>query len=103
MRASEGDESPSNDVLVALNATTAEDVWRFPTGAGGFASASVAGDAVYAGTLGGMVYAVEAETGQERWHIDVAGSVDSSPVVVDGFAYVATSGGEVIAIEGGGS
>jgi outer membrane protein assembly factor BamB len=88
--------------LVALDATTGTERWRYRHGPGGCSDVAVVAGMAYAGCLDSFVYALDAATGQPRWSYDVNMPVDTA-VVVDGVVYAGTtrigSAGAVVAID----
>lgn len=67
-------ENPSVQpgVLVALDAQTGSEVWRFDTTSGPFA-ATVSGSVVVFGTADGTVHALDTATGIEQWSVNFPG------------------------------
>jgi outer membrane protein assembly factor BamB len=77
-----------SDVLLALDAETGTERWRF-RGRTRFESVHVDHDVVYASTSDGFLYAVDAATGSARWSfVTEALSSVSASVVGDGLVYV---------------
>lgn len=75
-------------VLVALDAATGRELWRFATKAGSGGWPVVAGDVVYLGSDERILYALDAATGTERWRYSFAGKIESEPAVTGGLVYV---------------
>ncbi|MEO1288768.1 MAG: PQQ-binding-like beta-propeller repeat protein, partial [Chloroflexota bacterium] len=79
----------SGDV-VALNAETYDEVWRFETEEGVWASPLLADGILYFGSIDHFLYALDAQTGDVIWDnpVDLEGAIASSPLLADGFLYV---------------
>lgn len=73
--------------VLALDATTGEERWFFPTGGSVASSPALAGDAIVAPAKDGRVYAVNRTTGELLWQSDVDAGV-SSPAVFGDRVYV---------------
>src|SRR5215469_8090439 len=58
---------PSETVISPSNAGQLTRLWRFQTGAGIAASASIVGGTVYIGSWDGFEYALDARTGFQKW------------------------------------
>lgn len=98
----------STNELVARNATSGEELWRFEGGSNphGSDSAGFKSDpAIADGTVfapneaSRTVFAVDLETGVERWSFEAEDEVVASPVVVDGKVYVGSHDGNVYALD----
>lgn len=76
---------PTPDALVALDAATGDERWRFTGENRGPwpRSPSVGGGLVYTTTERGTVYALDAETGDVAWSLADAGSLSGRPRLVD--------------------
>ncbi|MGB8931090.1 MAG: PQQ-binding-like beta-propeller repeat protein [Anaeromyxobacteraceae bacterium] len=69
-------------------------------GAGSFgAPPTVAGGVVYAGSSGGVLYAVELSTGKVRWRYDAKQELGTRPAVAGGLVLVATLEDTLLAID----
>jgi len=94
----------NNGALVALDASSGSEIWRFQsTGNTLRSSPAVADNTVFVGGGHGTIddpnfYAVDATTGQLRWKLKTAGSFDASPAFSNGVVYCADSTGYVYAI-----
>jgi len=94
-------------VLIALDGTTGETVWRTPRAVeNGWATpviAQVDGHHELITTATDYVIAYDPATGEEFWRAEgTAGEIGPSPVVHDGIVYVVNEGTHVIAIRAGG-
>ena len=96
-----------------MEAQSGKQRWTSKSGVPYFAGPAVAGDAVYAADLDGVIRAVGLADGKPRWKLDLAGDaavkapgmVYGGPVVGGGRLYVATSnlegknaGGETVIV-----
>jgi outer membrane protein assembly factor BamB len=86
--------------LYAVNASTGELLWSYPTGGGiAFFSPAVANGVVYVGSYGDdKVYALKASTGELLWSY-VTGTVESSPAVANGVVYVGSYSDRLYALD----
>ena len=74
--------------------------WRRDLGSGpALASLLVADGALYAGTEGGILFALDSTTGVEHWEVDVGGAITRGPAFGDGVLYVGAAGGGFTAID----
>jgi outer membrane protein assembly factor BamB len=92
-----GDTGDEGGMLLALDANTGSERWRYPIDGYWWASPAVAGDTVYTSTQRGIL-AIDATTGQVRWTFDADTWIYSSPVVANGAVYVGADAA-VIAVE----
>jgi outer membrane protein assembly factor BamB len=86
--------------LYALNASTGELLWSYPTGGGiAFFSPAVANGVVYVGSYSDdAVYALKASTGELLWSY-VTGTVESSPAVANGVVSVGSYSDRLYALD----
>lgn len=77
--------------IIAIDASNGSERWRFPADHATGATPAVAGGIVYAGDMGGIVYALEAGTGKEIWRQDLQSGWTSAPVVVDDTVFIAAA------------
>lgn len=90
--------------VIALDASTGAERWRFPTEQAAGTTPAVAHGIVYAGDAGGTLYALEAGTGQELWRAALGSDWTAAPVVVDDTVFIAAAGNRValhVAVEEG--
>jgi outer membrane protein assembly factor BamB len=74
-------------------------VWEF-RGAGPFdGAAAIDGDAVYAGSSDGRLYAIALATGKERWRYDAKEELATRPAVSGGIVYVASLQDTLFAVD----
>jgi outer membrane protein assembly factor BamB len=91
------------DTLIALDAATGDERWRFATGSVEAAQA-VVDRVVYIGAtlndgMNGAVYSLDAATGKEIWRFATPLPIyGSSPAVVDGVVYAGSFSGEIVAV-----
>ena len=74
--------------VYALNASTGQKLWTFPTAGIVDSSPAVAKGVVYVGSDDSNVYALNARTGAKLWSFPTGSQVRSSPVVANGMVYV---------------
>jgi outer membrane protein assembly factor BamB len=73
--------------------------WEFE-GAGSFgAQPTIDGGVVYAGTSGGVLYAVDLKSGKARWRYDAKEELGTRPVLAGGVLLVATLEDTLLAID----
>ena len=86
--------------LFALDRSDGTLSWRVQLDNGAIGSPSVAGDTVYIGDKGGIVYGFDALSGEERWRftIDASDDIVSTPVIAGGTMFVTTENGVLYAI-----
>lgn len=80
--------------LLAVDANTGTEQWRFDEGGAMRSSPAVADGTVYVNSLDPNVYAVNASTGQEQWNFTTGGDGRSAPVVANGTVYVGGGSGD---------
>jgi PGF-CTERM protein len=78
--------------VYALNATTGDTLWVYPTGGPVYSSPAVVNGVVYVGSYDHNVYALNATTGAKLWSYKTSGSISSSPAVDDGVVYINSNG-----------
>jgi PQQ-dependent dehydrogenase (methanol/ethanol family) len=88
---------PSKMGLLAIDATSGEVKWEYPTyrismGAGALATA---GGLVFLATGDGNLIALDSTTGKSLWHFQTGGTISSSPMsyAINGRQFVAVSAG----------
>ncbi len=84
--------------VVAMNAKTGRQKWRFKTGVVE-SSPLVVGRIVYFGTWNHRVYALDIRSGTVRWSYDTGDEIDSSAAYADGMVYIGTNSGRVFALD----
>jgi outer membrane protein assembly factor BamB len=76
-----------NDII-ALDADSGQELWRFETGHSIWGQPVYDNGVVYAPSLDMSVYALDAETGSLIWQTTFEGSIASSPVLSEDTVYV---------------
>jgi outer membrane protein assembly factor BamB len=84
-------DSADQGSVIAVDASTGSERWRFPTVHATSTTPAVAGGIVYAGDAGGIVYALDGSTGEERWRKELPGEWTSGPVVVGDTVIIAVA------------
>lgn len=85
----------SNGALVALDAQTGEELWRFHTVEVVRASATAVGKFVVVGTMGGMLYCLKAADGTVTDQRQLRGAIAAPPIADGSRVFVATEQGEI--------
>ena len=92
----------SDDQYVsAVRASDGAEVWRAETRGRVFSSPLAAGDTLYVGSAGRVLYALDVATGKERWQYRAGGAIYSSPAVADGTVVFGCDDGLIYALETG--
>lgn len=90
-------------VIVALDAATGTERWRFDMGvASSVAGANppaVVGGVLYAAAHDGTVFALDAATGKPIWSHETNGTVSTGIAVANGIVYVGTNEGTLYALD----
>jgi eukaryotic-like serine/threonine-protein kinase len=73
--------------------------WKFQANGRVVSSPAVAGDTVYFGSTGHLLYAVNLETGALKWNFKTGSGVTSSPAVAAGVVYFGSYDGIFYAVE----
>lgn len=83
--------------LVALDADTGDELWRFKAGV--MESSPLLADGVlYFGTFDDKLYALDAETQEVRWTYKTGDDVKGGPVLVGGTIYFGSYDGKIYAV-----
>jgi outer membrane protein assembly factor BamB len=85
--------------VVALDAGSGAERWRFPALGAVTTAPAVVGGTVFAGSAEGHVYALDAGTGILRWRFEAEGLISGSPAVAGGLGYVADDAAKVYALD----
>jgi outer membrane protein assembly factor BamB len=94
-----GEERESaNGFLLALDAETGDEKWRFRAGVVESSPLLVDG-VIYFGTFDDNLYALDAATGKKRWSFKVGDDVKGGPVIADGTIYFGSYDGKVYAVD----
>ncbi|MCW4034793.1 MAG: PQQ-binding-like beta-propeller repeat protein [Candidatus Bathyarchaeota archaeon] len=83
--------------IYALNASTGDKIWSYPTNTAVKSSPAVVDGVVYIGSDDYNVYALNAYTGTKLWNYTTGGEVRTALNVVNGYVYVASNDGNVYA------
>jgi len=74
--------------IVALDHKTFNEVWRFDTEEGIWATPLLHEGILYVPSVNHILYALDATTGEEVWKLDLEGVIASTPLFYNGFLYV---------------
>nr|NIO69137.1 PQQ-binding-like beta-propeller repeat protein [Anaerolineae bacterium] len=85
--------------LLALDAATGEEAWRFETGALNLSAPVVGAGRVYFAVNDGTVYALEAKGGQELWRRRIEGWTPFAPTMAEGTLYLGSQGPTLHALD----
>jgi outer membrane protein assembly factor BamB len=92
------DKTTAAGYLVALDAETGAEKWRFQAGVAESSPLLVDG-LVYLGTFDDNLYALDAETGKKRWAFKTGDDVKGGPVIANGTVFFASYDGKVYAVD----
>ncbi|HEX9037993.1 MAG TPA: PQQ-binding-like beta-propeller repeat protein [Ktedonobacterales bacterium] len=94
----------ADEIVRAYHVQDGSPSWTFQTGgaAGNAliptgAALTLSGGTLYAGSQGGVVYALSATTGKQLWSTATNSPIDSPPAVANGAIYAATESGKIFA------
>lgn len=93
-----GDRGNANGILLAVDADTGRERWRFETGAIESSPALVDG-VLYFGTWDQKVIALDIRTRKALWTFRTDGEVHAAPAVARGTVFIGTTGGTLYAID----
>jgi len=85
--------------VLALDAETGEQEWRYEAGGGVLSTSAVVGGSIYLGCSDRRVYSIDASTGEVEWDFETGNWVWSSPTVVGGTVYTGSMDGNIYALE----
>jgi outer membrane protein assembly factor BamB len=92
------DRKSAPGYMVALDAETGEEIWRFEAGV--VESSPLLADGVlYFGTFDDKLYALDAESGKPRWTFKAGDDVKGGPVLGGGAVYFGSYDGKVYAVD----
>ena len=83
--------------LVAVDATTGIEKWRFPTGIV-HSSPAVSKNIVYVGCFNSNLCAIDTITGKEKWRFQVGDGITASPLLSNGIVFTTGKNGYLYAI-----
>ena len=69
--------------IIALNAETGSEVWRFATEGWVWSGGVLYQDAFYVGDLQGFIYSIDAATGEQIWRLQPGGAIIGSPLLAN--------------------
>lgn len=78
----------ANGIVYALDATTGDHVWEFPTEGKIWSTPEVLGDTLFIGSLDKKLYALDTATGVKKWVFDTQGAITAPPLVHDNTVYI---------------
>jgi len=89
--------------LVAIDASSGNILWRFPTEGWVWASPVLDSDIVYFGDIEGNFYAADSQTGSQLWTTQSNGAIVGKPLLTEDGVYFTTEAGSLYALtlEGG--
>ena len=90
--------SDARGFVVAWDASTGRELWRFDTAAVE-TSPLLVGKLLYFGSWDGTFYALNAGTGKVRWTFRASASITSSPAYDSGTVFAGTDDGHVLALD----
>jgi outer membrane protein assembly factor BamB len=76
--------------VVALDAETGTENWRYDTEGWVWSGGVILDDAIYLGDLDGFVYSLNLTNGRQNWRIQPGGPIIGSPLLTDGQLYIST-------------
>ena len=85
--------------VIALDAATGNELWRYEIATPLDHSVAVAGDSIYLGLTNHRVQAVDRNSRYLLWEFKTEGPISSSPVVAGGIVYVGSSDNYVYALD----
>ena len=87
--------------IVALDASTGKEKWRYDTGELEIKSSPVIADGtIFVGSNDGSVYAITTEKGTLKWKFSTKNNVESSPSVKNGVVYFGSTDSNFFALDG---
>ncbi|MCL5952607.1 MAG: PQQ-binding-like beta-propeller repeat protein [Chloroflexi bacterium] len=93
---------PYDKCLVAVDAHTGKELWRFDTQAMNVSAPAVSGATVFAVSSGKVLYAVDAISGKEKWHKATRSAWSpAAPLATASHIFVPARGNELIAVDAG--
>jgi outer membrane protein assembly factor BamB len=92
------DRKSAPGYMVALDAETGQERWRFKAGVVE-SSPLLAGAVLYFGTFDDKLYALEVESGKPRWTFKAGDDIKGGPVLAGGNIYFGSYDGKVYALD----
>lgn len=87
-------------VFCALNATTGQLLWSYPTGNYAVSTPAIASGFVYFSSPDGKLYTLNAATGQLVWSYATGFTINDAPLIANGLVYIGASNGVLFALNG---
>lgn len=84
--------------LVALNANTGKENWRFSAQDWVWGGAALSEDSLYFGDLSGTFFSLDPASGTQNWQIQPGGAIVDAPLVTEEAVYFATEEGLLISV-----
>jgi len=84
--------------LVALEAATGRELWRFTANDWVWAGPAVNEDTLYFGDISGSFFALDRQSGEVIWQIQPDGAIVSTPLVTEDGIYFTTEDGSLVAV-----
>lgn len=95
----EGYFGTADNELIAVDAATGAELWRFATGHSIWGEPLYHDGIVYVASLDKSVYALQADTGQMVWQAELPGAVASQPVIDGDSVFVSSFDHKLHALE----
>jgi outer membrane protein assembly factor BamB len=89
--------------MVALDAKTGKELWRFAANDWVWAEPALDGDTLYFGDLSGTFYAVDRKTGTSKWQIQPGGAIVGTPLITPEGIFFTTESGSLVAVNAEGT
>lgn len=80
----------ADNMVLALNADTGAELWRFNTGNSIWAQATYHEGVLYVASLDRYLYALDAESGAELWRSQLSGALSGKPIVDGSLVFVSS-------------
>lgn len=71
----------ADNLLLALEAETGTEIWRFPTEFSIWAQPTYYEGTLFIASMDRFLYAIDAENGSEKWSVKLTGAMSAQPVV----------------------
>lgn len=89
--------------LVALDAATGKELWRFQAQNWVWAGPAVSEDMLYFGDLSGTFYALDPHNGESQWQLQPDGAIVGKPLITEDGIYFTTEEGSLVAVNSEGA
>jgi outer membrane protein assembly factor BamB len=84
--------------IIALDETSHQIAWRFPTADWAWAKPVIDGEQVYASDLSGTIYAIDLDSGDPLWQLQPGGEIVAAPLLVDDQIYFSTASSSLVVV-----